>query len=377
MFELLYREALTLGSQGKPFVLASVVGTKGSTPQKVGAKLLVRYDGSILGTLGGGCVEAEAWQEAMAAMKAGDPVLRDFVLTQELAAESGLVCGGTMEIFIDPAWTRPEFPGVAKEILAALEGQGRVVLATRLPDPGAPRGTWFLIRESGSTEGSLGSDELARLASRTSGKVLESDRAALLTLSSGVRLYLEPYQVPPTLFVVGCGHVGKAVGTLGKFVGFRVVVVDDRAQFANREHFPDADEILVGDMLETLRAYPIHYNTYIVIATRGHKLDYQATREAARSRARYVGLVGSKRKTILVYRQLFADGLSEEQIKGIRAPVGLDLGARSPEEIAVSIIAEILALRLGGSGRMLKMDEALIAKAKSQAAELIPVDQGP
>ncbi len=167
--------------------------------------------------------------------------------------------------------------------------------------------------------------------------------------------------------MVGAGHVGLAVATAAKFVGHRVTVIDDRPEFANGERFPDADTIVTGDIERSLAEYPVSDTSAIVVVTRGHKFDYQAVSIAARTPAFYVGLMGSRRKVTLIYRQLIDDGVPPERLREIYAPIGLNIGAVTPEEIAISIMAEITKARLGGDGLSLTADDRIIEKARARA----------
>lgn len=349
--EALFAELARLLEGGGWAALATVVAAQGSTPQKPGAKLLVRSDGTTLGTLGGGCIEAEAWQKAMDAM-GGGAVLCQFSLSDDLAAESGLLCGGTMEVLIDP-WSREDLP-LAREVALALAGGPRVVLATLVR--GAV-GAKLLIREDGSRVGGLGDPSLEARAAEAA----RASRASpgLIQLALGQEAFLEAFLALPTLLIAGAGHIAQALATLTHTLGFRVVVADDRADFASRERFPQAHALLVGDIEAAVQGYPSGGSTFIVVATRGHKLDYQALRAAAATRAGYLGLVGSRRKVLLIFRQLLQDGVPPERLRDIHAPIGLNLGARTPQEIALSILAEIAMERGMGDGRPLKMDTSL------------------
>jgi xanthine dehydrogenase accessory factor len=365
-----FREANRLLEQREPFVLATVVGTKGSTPQKPGAKLLVRPDGAIVGTLGGGCVEAEVWQAAKQILaEGGSPTVESFTLTDELAAESGLVCGGTMRILIDPVRPEPFVDRVARAIAAAQAGGPAVGLATltRSVDA-APVGTKLLVHADGQREGTLGTptlDDLAaeHLLARIWKPIVERVRSA-----EGAEILVETFGAPPTVLIAGAGHIARALAPLARMMGFRVIVVDDRPDFANAERFPDADTIIVADHVAGIERAGVTPNTYIVIATRGHKEDDAATGAAVRSPAGYVGLVGSKRKSLLIFESLLAEGVPLERLRQVRAPVGLDIGARTPEEIALSIMAEIVMVRYGATGGPMKMDERLLEKAVARAA---------
>jgi xanthine dehydrogenase accessory factor len=369
----IFAEAHRLLAKGEPFILATVVRTKGSTPQKPGAKLLVRKDGTAVGTLGGGCVEAEVWAEAKTVLeeRRGAQVKR-FLLNEDIASRDGLVCGGNMDIMVDPVFEQQALRPLMQEILDAYEGKGDRALATIVETgtSNALMGAKLFIRADGSTIGSLGSAALDAKAVQTAITLMPKGREQWIETEDGARAYVEAFTTPPTVVIAGGGHVGKAVYTVARFLGFRVIIVDDRPQFANKERFPEADKIVVGDFDKGLRELNMTPNCYVIVATRGHKLDDLALIEAAKSRAGYVGLLGSKRKAILIFRDLVRTGIPEERIKEIRAPVGLDLGGRSPEEIAVSIMAEILSVKHQRDARAMTMDTKIIEQAKSLAAKV-------
>ena len=370
--ESVFAEARRLSGEGEPFILVTVVATKGSTPQKPGARLLVRGDGSIVGTLGGGCMEADVWEAARKILeKKGHPEVRRFVLTEDIAAKDGLVCGGTMDIFIDPVLEPSAMLPLVDEILAAYEGLGDRAFATRvsLERPDEVRACKLFIRDDGSTEGSLGSRALDDLARDAALELMPRGAERWLETEEGEGLYVETFTTPPTVVIVGGGHVGRAIYTVARFLGYRTVIIDDRERFASRERFPEADKLVVDAFDAGLRSLKLGPNHYVIVATRGHKLDDIALLEAARSRAGYVGLLGSKRKAVLIFRDLFEQGIPEERVRQLRAPVGLDLGGRQPEEIAVSILSEMQAARYGRSGAPLTMmDEKVLAKVRRLAA---------
>ena len=362
-------EAERLLEKGKPFVLATVVHTKGSTPQKPGAKLLIREDGTTVGTLGGGCVEADVWAEARIILdEGGSTQVRRFVLNEDIAAKDGLVCGGTMDILIDPLREQADLLPFFHEIMAAYQGGGNRALATLAAADGSTEPSVRLfIRADGGTVGTLGSDVMDDLAVETALELMPKGRERWVETEYGARFYVETFTNPSTIFIAGGGHVGKAVYTLAIFLGFKVVIIDDRPQFANEDRFPDAAEIVVDDFDKGIRGLEIAPNSYVLIATRGHKFDDLALLEAAKTNAGYIGLLGSRRKAALIYRDLLKKGVPLERIKQIRAPVGLDVGGRSPEEIAVSILSEILAVKYGRDGGSMTVNEAFVEKAKQLA----------
>ena len=372
-----FHEAVNLLGKGDPFVVATVVRTKGSTPQKPGAKLLVRADGSGVGTLGGGCVEGDIWFAAKELMKSGGPAQhQDYLLNEELAAEDGLVCGGTMYFLIDPVYQPdPQF-SFAGEIEKAYQGGPAVALATVVKSAdGAPAsiGAKLFIHEDGATEGTLGSEAADGQAVKRARELMVHGNNAYVTDGDGAEYFLEAYTTPPQLVLCGGGHVSKAIAPLAKSLGFRVFVTDDREEFANSDRFPEADILAASKPEDALPELPINANSFIIIATRGHRYDNVALAAAALTPARYVGLLGSKRKTILIYEDLMRTGVPIERIREIRSPVGLDIHARTPNEIAVSIISEILMFRLGGTGLPMKLEERLIDRIRDKVQEPVAV----
>ena len=369
-----FHEAVNLLEQEEQLVMATVIRTKGSTPQKPGAKLLVRSDGSGVGTLGGGCVEGDIWYAASQLMRrGGDAQYREYELNEDLAAQDGLVCGGTMFFLIDPVYRPDQYLDYAKEIDAAYEGGPSVALASLIksaPGKDLPIGAKLFIREDGSTEGSLGDAELDRDAVKRAHGLMAMGRNEYAIAEDGTEYFIEAYTTPPQLVICGGGHVSFALAAHAKPLGFRLFITDDREEFANPERFPDADIIVAKKPEDALKELPINANTFIVVATRGHRFDNVALAAAADTPARYVGLMGSKRKTILIYEDLVRMGIDEERLRGIRSPIGLDIRARTPEEIAVSIMGEILMYRLGGTGLPMKLEQRridrIIAKVDSE-----------
>ena len=283
-------------------------------------------------------------------------------------------------------------PDVAAQILAeVMAAQGEappVVLATVIQAPAdgaAPVGAKLLLRRDGSTLGTLGGGPLeaavlaeARDAFRrqaVQSLLLSPDGARLSrrqaeSAPGGFQVMLEVHEPPATLLIVGGGHIGKALATIGDLCGFSVVIVDDRPDYANPERFPEADRVICGDFAEVLRELPIDANTYIVTVTRGHKHDEISLRQVAGSAAAYVGMIGSKRRVGAVIRHLIEDGLDPEAVRRVHTPIGLDIGAETPEEIAVAIMAEVIQVRRGGSGRQMK--EVKKARRGVAPAERVP-----
>jgi xanthine dehydrogenase accessory factor len=250
-----YEELVRLRNLGQKCALATIVEVRGSIPSYESAKLLVREDGSMTGTIGGGCVEAEVWQAAREVMEEEKPRSLTFNLNNNPKYDTGLVCGGTLEIFIEPV----------------------------LP--------------------------------------------------------------PAVLYIFGAGHVAYNLYNVATIAGFEVVVVDDRESYANRERFPDAREVIADDFETVTARLGLCEGAYIVIVTRGHRDDMRVLRWAVNAGARYLGMIGSRRKTISIYKELEKEGIPAEKFTKVHAPVGLEIGAVTPEEIAVAIVAEMIAER--------------------------------
>ncbi len=369
-----YQEAAALARQNAPFVLATVVHTRGSTPQKPGAALLVRADGSTVGTLGGGCVEGDIWFAAKEALREGSgPQYKDYFLNEDIAARDGLVCGGSMYFFIEPMPSADAFSPLAREITAAYEGGPSLATATLVNSKRMPLGGRMIVYQDGSASGTLGDPALDARAQALAVDAIPLGKSIRLATDDGDELFVQGFTSPASLILMGGGHVNLATARVALPLGFRIMVTDDRREFANKERFPMAEEVSVAPYDRGLEAFAITPNTAIVVATRGHRFDDMALEAAARSSASYVGLIGSKRKTILVYEALLKRGVPLERVRSLHAPIGLDLGGRTPEEIAVSIVAELVAFRNGHDGGAMKLEQKqidrLVKKAAAAAAQ--------
>ncbi len=327
--------------QGRPCVWCAVVETRGSTPQKAGATMLVFADGSQQGTLGGGCVEAEVRQRALRTLDDGHAEIHTFALDNDYGWDDGLICGGRMTILSDPVRpTSVNYYRTLREL--AEQGQGfteAVVMQAQAKLPVAAR---YLFDAAGELVGRSGdpppTPELrAHLA--------PLERRPRPSAQRGVA-YL-PVLPRVTLFIVGGGHVGQAVAKLAAEVDFDIWVLDDRATFASRERFPTAQRLLVGDIGQTLKEVraTLTPSVYCLIMTRGHNHDEEALYHLATTNAGYVGLIGSKRKIKLIYEDLRARGIPPEALERAHAPLGFHIGSQTVPEIAVSIVAELIACR--------------------------------
>ena len=366
-----FEEATNQINEKHPLVIATVVRTKGSTPQKPGAKLLVRNDGSGVGTLGGGCVEGDIWYAAKQLMKnRGSAETIGYELNEEIAAQDGLVCGGTMFFLVDPIYEKGQEALFLDEINSAYLGGEPVALASLVkttPDIDSKLGGKLLIRSDGSVEGTLGADNLNSEAIKYGIELMAYGNSKYVRSETGAEYFVEGYTTPPRIILCGGGHVSRAIYTFAVNLGFNLTVIDDREEFANKTRFPLANVVVAESSAEGFRSIEINKNTFIVIATRGHRYDHVSLEAALNTSASYIGLLGSKRKTILIYEELLSKGVSIDRIKDVRAPIGLDINARTPEEIAISIMAEILMIRNGGGGNEMKLDSNLLEKTSDKA----------
>jgi xanthine dehydrogenase accessory factor len=238
-------------------------------------------------------------------------------------------------------------------------------------DGGPALGAKLLLRSDGSITGTLGNTELDAQATEIAQKVADVGSNESFSIADGTEIFVEGFTTPPTLVMVGGGHVGKATADLAYSLGYRVYLVDDRPEFCNEERFPYAEERVVATYDKWTENVDLNVNSFVVVATRGHRFDDMALESALKTRARYVGVLGSRRKTIMIYRRLLQQGVSLERIKEVYAPIGLNIGALEPEELAVSIMSEIIMVRRGGDGGQMQMGDWYIDRA-AEIAERTP-----
>jgi xanthine dehydrogenase accessory factor len=325
-------------NNGLSCACCTVVATRGSTPQKAGAAMLVYADGTQAGTLGGGCVEAEVRRRALHALAAGGgPELHTFTLDDDFGWDDGLICGGRMTVLAQPLTpeTRDYFVRLRER---AATGAGLVELVALADNAAAvPAGSRYLLDGEHRVVGRIGPPASLPVLGRGTRAEVQHGFAVLPTLP---RI---------TLLIVGGGHVGQAVAKLAAECDFDVWVLDDREAFANDARFPQARRRVVGDIGQTLAALKgeITSHTYTLIVTRGHNHDEEALYHLATTDAGYVGMIGSKRKVRLIFEELKDRGVPKSALARVRAPVGVPIGSQTVPEIAVSIVAELIAHRNG------------------------------
>jgi len=339
----------SLLANGQPVAVATILSREGSAPRTAGSKMVIAPGGACTGTIGGGKFEAEVLTAANEALAKGKPQKLFFDLTGDDAAGMDMICGGAMSVLVDvlppasdeltvfEAWKRTQKKSAAAALVTAITSDGA----------GATQTHRCMIYADGRTIGSwrLSRSLLARLV-----KSAERGGPPRLIAADDAQVLFEPTTPPVRLLIFGAGHVSMPTARMAAEVGFRVIVADDRSAYANRERFADVDDVVViADFSSAMSQFAVDANTYVVIVTRGHRHDKTVLAQSLRSQAGYIGMIGSRRKRDTIFAALRQEGLSDEDIARVRCPIGLAIGAETPEEIAVSIVAELIAQRSGAA----------------------------
>lgn len=332
--------------------VATIIRQSGSSPRSLGTSCIFRRDGSVIGSIGGGLLEAQTAHAAVKAIEGARAERIHFSLKGKEVAETDMLCGGEVDIFVEPIFKgSPHIDSLLQAVQSTLAKGGCGVLATLLEE-GAQGAAKVFFGKSGPLGGDMS------LAGRIEGavlselhQVLRKRAPAILTGPSRegrmVEVFLEPVVGNPPLYIFGAGHVSRQIAPVASRVGFRVTVIDDRKDFADRKAFPDASEVVAMPFEGSVAALDIGEGSFIVIVTRGHLHDRDVLAQALRTKAGYIGMIGSRRKRDAVYRSLVDEGFTEEDLLRVHCPIGLDIGAETPEEIAVSIVAELIKVRAG------------------------------
>lgn len=333
--------------QGRSHALVTPVLTQGSVPTGRGARLLVASDGSTVGTVGGGAVEAEATRRATETVSSGKPSLMRCQLTARDALADGLLCGGEATFLLEPLTADMLEP--LRAVATSVRTNRPCVEAIRLVE-GLPVQR-LVIDAEGKATGTLGAAELdqALVAQRES--ILAEDEAAVRQMQiqdMEVEVFVQALQRRPTVYLFGGGHVGLALARLVPVAGMDVVVVDDREEYCNRDRFPMAAALHVRPFDAAVEGLDLDPLAYVVVMTRGHQWDREVVAQALRTQAGYIGMIGSRRKIALIWQALRDAGFSDADLERVYAPVGLDIGGDTPGEIAISITAQLIQVRRQG-----------------------------
>jgi xanthine dehydrogenase accessory factor len=367
----LTQEIVNRLESGEDFVLATIISRNGSAPRTAGAQMIVAADGSISGTIGGGLLEAETMLKARDVFTTRCASIKEFHLTGKDAAATDMICGGTQEALIEfMDSSDADLLAAYKAALQCEETRQQGWWITRLSgldDNAASLPRWFIASDGTITARARTSStinlmlQLPREDLQSSGRgepaiLMELDKAIInlgaprepqVVTAGTYRFSIDPLSNYGTVYIFGAGHVSQKLAALTFMVGFRTVVLDDREEFANRSRFPTANEIIVlKDNQTAFEEITLDAESYIVIVTRGHLHDKTILNQALKTGAVYIGMIGSKRKREEVYRALKAEGVNQTRLEAVHSPIGLQIGAESPEEIAVSITAELIQTRV-------------------------------
>lgn len=327
-------------SENKPIALATVVQTWGSSPRAAGAKMALTASNDIAGSVSGGCVEGAVYEEGVDALTTGHARLLHFGVADETAWEVGLACGGSIDVFVQPL-----HPSVYEAVRATLAEQLPFATTTIVAGPPDTLGQVIVVHDDGQVVGSLGDWQTPALD--VSRAALQAGQSRRHKLDNTVEIFVEVTLPPPTLVIVGGVHIAIALTALAKTLGYRTIVVDPRTAFGSEARFPHADQLIQAWPDEALAQIALTRGTAIAMLTHDPKLDDPALKLALPSPAFYVGALGSPTTQAKRRARLLAEGLTEEQISRLFGPIGLDLGARSPEEIALAVMAQVVAARNG------------------------------
>jgi xanthine dehydrogenase accessory factor len=359
----IWPEAERTLERGQKFALATVINVRGSTPREVGAKMIVRDDGQF-GTIGGGCGEAEVFRKARLLLDEGRGArLTEIDLTGDFDQQQIGTCGGIMDVFVD-IWMPASDLETVHQLADAAERNRPAALLTLVHSVDLGSVGAKSVVDTATEDGRLIS--ALEIPRRAMGQLVARTRdgmPALIEISDNggaypvtrvdgerPRLFLDPISGAQRLVIAGAGHIAQPLAALGSTLGFHVTVIDDRASFANRERFPNADQIVVRTFAAAIEALTLDRHCYLVSVTRGHSFDEEVLRTALQhSRGAFIGMIGSRRRVKATLERIAESGVSQELLDQVHAPLGMDIAAETPEEIAVSIIAEIVRERRSGA----------------------------
>ena len=340
----IFYKAKTLLEKKIRFAMAVIISQKGSTPRGAGTKCLILEDGALEGTIGGGRMEHLAVEKSKEVFQKNESAILKLSLTGTDVLKTDMLCGGLVDIFLEPV-----SPGntatleLFSTIIEIIERGGWCKFLTAVAPgiKGEDSGCRALVDDTGRVTGSLTGLDIDRLV-----PYLKSEEPQVLKIKGEQRtIFVETIRPPEVVYLFGAGHISKFVCRLASMVGFRVAVIDDRKDFVNRSRFPEADEIIVSPFSESIGKIRATPSSYIVIVTRGHIHDREVLREALDKRPGYIGMIGSVRKRDTIYASLVEEGYPRQRLDQVHCPVGLMIGAQTPEEIAVSIVAQLIQVR--------------------------------
>ncbi len=353
----IYEAAIEECRKGNVSMLATIIKQAGPSPRGIGAKCLLTRDGRLFGTIGGGRLEAEVLAEAPGVLASNVPALMSFHLKGTDVEDTDMLCGGDVEVFLAPI--SPEdsgLPALFGSILKVHRRGGSGFMAT-VVDPEAWQGKkapMFFATTDGTQSGEIpGAPDIEKELKDRTEELVNQRLPKIHHFPKGegsLNVFVEPVVANPILFIFGGGHVSQQIVPLAARVGFSVTVIDDRGDFADPHLFPEAREVLERRFEDVMDGLPVDGSSYLVIVTRGHSYDKEVLAQALKTNARYIGMIGSRRKRDIIYAKLLEEGFTGEDIARVHSPIGLTIGAETPEEIAVSIVGELIQERAGKKG---------------------------
>lgn len=351
--ERIYARLAELLKDGETVAVATIIDVKGSVPREVGAKMIVHPFGQHVGTVGGGCGEADVIKAGLDVIQTGAPAIVRVDLTEDISMQALGVCGGIMDVFVERADAPSSFVfGLSSSVsalLAAIRAREPVALATVVSGPSAGRQAVVWLDKP--PLGELGLSELEPRVIADAQEVLRGRQHKLLRYAGvkGQAVFVEVQRRAPELLIVGAGHIAVPLAQIASACDFAVTVLDDRPSFANADRFPTAQKVLAAPLRETMRDLPMDADTFIVLVTRGHSHDVECLLEVLDRPVAYIGMIGSQRRVDAVFALLAEEkGIDPAKFDRVYAPIGLDIGAHTPAEIAVCIMAEIINVYRGG-----------------------------
>lgn len=338
----LFEELRQVMERGEAAVLVTIIASSGSTPRGAGSRMLVKEDGTIRGTIGGGAVEYRVIQIAREGIRKRSSYVKGFTLSKNEVSDIGMICGGDVTVYFQYICPRNEaFHDLCNRVIAAF---GRDEDSWLLLDI-TEETCWQMDLYNRTLDGGQRLSGCLEELQRQQGNIFES--RARQYQSGKRRYYIEPLVRAGTVYVFGGGHVARELVPVLARVGFRCVVMDDRKEFANDERFPDAERNIVGNFERIADYLTVKAEDYVCVMTRGHEFDYLIQRQMLASRPRYIGVIGSKNKIAAVTKRLMEDGFSREEAESCHMPIGMKIHAETPAEIAISIAGELIAVRAG------------------------------
>jgi xanthine dehydrogenase accessory factor len=339
-----YKKAISVLSRGENIAVITVISTTGSTPGKVGYKMLVwGKNGQTFGTVGGGLTEAKMINVAKDMLGKAESRVFTFDKDGSFDEEKG-ICGGSIEFLIE-TFAKKTLP-LFKELSTFIENGGRGALVSIISPKKSPQKILLKNAEQIATATNI---NFCHDVIESIKKVVDKEQPEKKALANGTEVFIEAVWEQPMVFIFGAGHLSYYISRYAKSVNFRVVVCDDRVEFANKKRFPDADNIIVESFESVFDKIGINKNSYIVVVTKGHKCDAIVLEKVLKTDAKYIGMIGSKRKAVTVLAKLQEKGIPEQMLRRVYSPIGISIGAVTPEEIALSIVCELVKIRRLGN----------------------------